>query len=82
MFLFVGTSLGLWTMADKFLGEVLGWPVWPSVWLIAIIVGIYVFSGGLSAVVMTDVVQMILMFVGGFALLALSLHAVCGDTFQ
>ncbi len=79
-FLFVGTSLGLWTMADKFMHAILGWDVWFSVWLIAAIVGIYVFSGGLTAVVMTDVVQMVLMFVGGFALLALSIHAVGGDT--
>jgi len=80
VFLLVSTSLGLWIMADKFLHEVLGWDPWLSVWLIAVIVGIYVFSGGLTAVVMTDVVQMILMFVGGFALLAMSLHAVGGDT--
>jgi Na+/proline symporter len=43
------------------------------------IVGIYTFSGGLTAVVMTDVVQMIIMFVGGAALVLLSIHAVGGD---
>ena len=41
--------------------------------LIVAITGVYTFSGGLSAVVMTDVVQLVVMFVGGAALLVLSL---------
>lgn len=48
------------------------------VWLIVAITGIYTLSGGLSAVVMTDVVQLVVMFVGGTALLALSLHEAGG----
>ena len=76
VFLFVNTSLGLWITAEKFLNQVLGWPIMTSVWVIAIIVGIYTFSGGLTAEVMTDVVQMILMYVGGIALVFLSIYAV------
>jgi Na+/proline symporter len=79
VFLFVNTSLALWNMADDFLNRILGWNVWWSVWGITAVVGIYCFSGGLTAVVMTDVVQMILMFVGGFALVALTFHAVGND---
>lgn len=78
IFLFVTTSYGLWMTADKFLNDVLGWNVWFSVWLLVVIVGFYTFSGGLTAVVMTDTIQMILMFVGGFALLALGLYEVGG----
>ena len=37
------------------------------------ITGVYTFAGGLSAVVMVDVVQLIIMFVGGLALLGLSI---------
>lgn len=79
VFLFVNTSLALWNMADDFLHRILGWNVWWSVWGITLVVGLYCFSGGLTAVVMTDVVQMILMFVGGFALVALTYHAVGSD---
>ena len=77
-FLFVTTSVGLWITADKFLSDVLGWNVWVSVWVLVVIVGIYTYSGGLTAVVMTDSIQMILMFVGGFALLGLGLYEVGG----
>ncbi len=79
VFLFVNTSLALWNMADDFLYRILGWNVWWSVWGLTLVVGLYCFSGGLTAVVMTDVVQMILMFVGGFALVALTFHAVGND---
>ncbi len=48
------------------------------VWLIVVVTGIYTVSGGLSAVVLTDVVQLIVMFVGGFALLVLSIWEVGG----
>lgn len=78
VFLFTMLSLMLWVMADKFLNLYLGWNVYFSIWLMVVVVGIYTFSGGLSAVVLTDVVQMIVMFVGGFALLALGLYEVGG----
>lgn len=78
IFLFTMVSLMLWVTADKFLFQVLGWDPRVSIWLMVAIVGIYTFSGGLTAVVMTDVVQMIIMFVGGFALLILALYNVGG----
>jgi SSS family solute:Na+ symporter len=77
-FLFVSLSVMLWVVADQFLHGVLGWNPTFSVWLIVALAGVYTFSGGLSAVVMTDVVQLIIMFVGGFALLILSISAVGG----
>jgi Na+/proline symporter len=57
---------------------ILGWNIVVCIWLIVAITGVYTFSGGLSAVVMTDVVQLVVMFVGGFALMFLSLYAVGG----
>jgi SSS family solute:Na+ symporter len=65
-------------LTAQLLETVLGWNLYASIWLIAFITGIYTFSGGLSAVVMTDVIQMFVMFVGGFALLALGLYEVGG----
>lgn len=77
-FLFVTVAVMIWITSEKFLNQVLGWDIAFSVWLMVALVGIYTFSGGLTAVVMTDTIQMILMFVGGFALLALSLAEVGG----
>jgi len=51
-----------------------------AIWGIVIIVGVYTFSGGLAAVVMTDVIQMIVMFVGGLALTFLCIWEVGGWT--
>jgi SSS family solute:Na+ symporter len=63
----------LWTSA-KFLNAQLDWKD-PriAIWLTVAFVGIYTMSGGLAAVVMTDVVQMIVMFVGTAALVVLCL---------
>ena len=47
---------------------VMGWNPLLSIWVTAVVVGIYTTSGGLAAVVMTDVLQSVVMFVGGAAL--------------
>lgn len=76
--LFLSLSIMLWVAADKLMHTVLGWNTMASLWLMAIVTGLYTFSGGLTAVVFTDVVQLVVMFVGGFGLLALSLWEVGG----
>lgn len=76
--LLISLSLMLWVTAEQFLYGVMGWNVYLSVWLMALIAGIYTFSGGLTAVVMTDVVQLIIMFIGGFALLFLAVWDIGG----
>jgi SSS family solute:Na+ symporter len=60
------------------LEELMGWPVWVSVLATAGIVGVYTISGGLTAVIMTDVVQMIIMFVGGGAVVVMGFWKVGG----
>ncbi len=60
------------------LNALLGWPIWLSIILTAIVVGLYTFFGGLAAVVMTDVVQMVIMFVGGATVVFLGLYHVGG----
>lgn len=76
--LFLGLAIMLWITADKLMFTVLGWNRWLSVILMAGVTGLYTFSGGLTAVVFTDVVQLIVMYVGGLGLLALSLWEVGG----
>lgn len=78
VFLFVMLALMLWVTGDQLSNTILGWNPSTVVWLMVFITGVYTFSGGLSAVVMVDVVQLIIMFVGGLALLALSMWEVGG----
>jgi len=56
----------------------MGWPYWQSIIITALVVGVYTFCGGLTAVVLTDVIQMVIMFVGGAVIVVLGLHAVGG----
>lgn len=77
--LFFALDLGVLFWASAVLLNVLmGWPIWISILSTAGVVGLYTYFGGITAVIMTDVVQMIIMFVGGFALVFLGLHAVGG----
>ncbi len=78
-FLISMLAIMLWTSA-VFLGTILGWDTYVAIWVTVAIVGIYTASGGLTAVVMTDVMQMIVMFIGAGALLVLSLWEVGGWT--
>ncbi len=57
---------------------VLGWDPAVSIWLTAVVVGVYTITGGLTAVVMTDVLQLVIMFVGGGALVVRVLWEVGG----
>ncbi|MCD6202552.1 MAG: sodium/solute symporter [Bacteroidales bacterium] len=76
---FFAVDLGVLFWATAVLLNVLmGWPVWLSILLTAGVVGFYTYFGGITAVVMTDVVQLIIMFVGGFTLVFLGFHAVGG----
>ena len=77
LFMVLTLSILLWT-SSVFLNDVLGWNPIVGIWVTAIIVGIYTVSGGLAAVVMTDVMQMIVMFVGTAALLILGMWEVGG----
>ncbi|MCG3198404.1 MAG: sodium/solute symporter [Candidatus Omnitrophica bacterium] len=78
IFFLVSQAVMLWLTADKFLHGVLGWDPHVSIWVIVIVTGIYTYAGGLTAVVFTDVVQLLIMYVGGLSLLALSFWEVGG----
>lgn len=76
-FMLAMLAIMLWASA-VFLGALMGWKVQTAIWITVFIVGIYTISGGLAAVVMTDVIQMLVMFIGAGALLVLSLWEVGG----
>ena len=78
IFLLTMLSLMLWVTGDQLMNTILGWNPMVVVWAMVFITGVYTFSGGLSSVVMVDVVQLIIMFVGGIALLVLSMWEVGG----
>ena len=62
----------------SFLNQVLGWNTTFSIWFMVVVVGLYTVSGGLAAVVMTDVIQMIVMYVGGLSMMLLCIWEVGG----
>jgi SSS family solute:Na+ symporter len=69
----------LWA-AGVLIQEMSGWPIMFSIIFTVAIVGLYTIMGGLSAVVMTDVVQVIIMVVGCMAILILGLWELGGWT--
>jgi len=60
------------------LQTLLGWPMMLSICVTALIVGLYTVSGGLAAVVMTNALQFVLLFVGATAILVLGLVEIGG----
>jgi len=60
------------------LQTLLGWPMMVSILVTAVIVGIYTVSGGLAAVVMTNALQFVLLFVGATSILVLGLVEIGG----
>lgn len=55
-----------------------GWDIYFSILLVAVVVGVYTLIGGLSAVVYTDAVQFIILFIGSIIILIISLMNVGG----
>jgi len=77
--IFFTLNLGIIFWASGILLEtLLGWPIWLSILVTAGVTGLYTYFGGITAVVMTDVVQMVIMFVGGFTMVFLSLYYIGG----
>lgn len=77
--IFITLNLGIMLWATGvLLSELMGWPIMSAIIITAIIVGLYTILGGLSAVVMTDVVQLVIMFIGGFAVLILGFWQIGG----
>jgi SSS family solute:Na+ symporter len=78
---FIAFSLGVMLWATGLLLKaMLGWPIMLSILLTVAVVGIYTITGGLSAVVMTDVIQVVIMVVGAIAILILGFWELGGWT--
>lgn len=77
VFMLAMLAVMLWVTAVM-MNTVLGWPTRLAIWVTVFVVGFYMVSGGLAAEVMTDVIQMIVMFVGAAALLVLGMWQVGG----
>ncbi len=76
---FMACNIGVMLLASAKLMEVLaGWPATFSICLVAGLVGFYTFSGGLSAVVYTDVLQGIVMMVGCLLVVVVGLWQIGG----
>jgi solute:Na+ symporter, SSS family len=76
---FMAFALGIMLWATGvLLSELMGWPIMISIIVTAVVVGLYTVTGGLSAVVMVDVVQLVIMFIGGFAILILGFWELGG----
>jgi len=77
--IFFALDMGVLFWASGLLLETLmGWPIWLSILITAGVTGLYTYFGGITAVVMTDVVQLIIMFIGGFTLVFLSFYHIGG----
>ena len=76
---FLAFALGiiLWATA-LVLNTLLGWDLWVSIIVTAVVAGIYTIAGGLAAVVMTNALQLIIMFIGGATILILGFIEVGG----
>jgi SSS family solute:Na+ symporter len=66
-----------WT-SGIMLNEYLGLPIWLAIGITAIFVGLYTITGGLAAVAMTDVIQAVVMFIGGICLAVVGLYILGG----
>ncbi|MGD8778013.1 MAG: sodium/solute symporter [Ignavibacteria bacterium] len=77
--IFIAFTLGviLWA-TGVLLQEMLGWPIILSIIMTVVVVGIYTITGGLSAVVMTDVIQVVIMIIGSLAILVLEFWEIGG----
>lgn len=76
-FMAANVAMMLWASA-LILNTILGWDPKFAILVTAILVGVYTVSGGLAAVVMTDVMQVVVMFIGTGALVVLSLWEAGG----
>lgn len=77
--LYMALNLGvIFYSAGLYLEEIMGWPYWVGVGVTAVVIGAYSVSGGLTAIVLTDVIQVTIMFVGCLAIVVLGVWEAGG----
>ncbi len=77
IFAIFSIGVSLWAIALT-LQSYLDWPVWVGIVVMGTVVGLYSISGGLAAVAFTDALQVVIMFLGGVAIVALGISDVGG----
>ena len=70
-------AVSLWAIALT-LQTYIGWPIWVGILVTGTVVGLYSIAGGLAAVAFTDVLQVIIMFLGGLVIVALGISETGG----
>ncbi len=70
-------GVALWALALT-LQTYLGWPIWVGIVVTGTVIGLYSIAGGLAAVAFTDTFQVIIMFLGGVAIVALGISDAGG----
>ncbi len=64
--------------AAKTMNILMGWPIYLSIFIVALVVGVYTLFGGLAAVVYTDAIQCVVLFAGSIVILTIALVKVGG----
>jgi len=77
VFALFAIAVSLWAIALT-LQTYLDWPIWLGIVVTGTVVGLYSISGGLAAVAFTDAVQVVIMFIGGVAIVALGISGSGG----
>ena len=77
VFALFAIGVALWAIALT-LQTYLDWPIWVGIVVTGTVVGLYSISGGLAAVAFTDAVQVVIMFLGGVAIVALGISEAGG----
>lgn len=70
-------GVSLWAIALT-LQTYMDWPIWVGIVVTGTVVGLYSISGGLAAVAFTDAFQVIIMFLGGVAIVAIGISNAGG----
>lgn len=70
-------GVSLWAIALT-LQSYLDWPIWIGIVVTGTVVGLYSISGGLAAVAFTDALQVVIMFLGGVAIVAIGISDAGG----
>ncbi|MEZ5560258.1 MAG: sodium/solute symporter [Pseudomonadales bacterium] len=77
VFALFAIGVSLWAIALT-LQTYLDWPIWVGIVVTGTVVGLYSISGGLAAVAFTDAFQVVIMFLGGVAIVALGISDAGG----
>jgi SSS family solute:Na+ symporter len=77
IFAIFAIGVSLWAIALT-LQSYLDWPIWVGIVVMGTVVGLYSISGGLAAVAFTDALQVVIMFLGGVAIVALGISDIGG----